>query len=137
MMMDVVHERYAEPIARRQQILDGVDAIIVLEHDTTLRARRQSSEPCFEPHERSSLAALCASAVDRQLLGTDQLGHFRLVLELAERRLNDRGIHRAWHDELIGVKAEPNVAALFTDGGERFAHLGIELVEMIGMRVER
>jgi hypothetical protein len=80
---------------------------------------------------------LRATAVNRQLLGADQLSNFRLVFELAEGRRDDRRIHRAGHDELIGVKAQPNVTTLFPDVGERFAHLGIELVEMIGMRIER
>jgi hypothetical protein len=38
-MMHVIDERNAEPLARRQQILDGVDAIVVLEHDAAPRAR--------------------------------------------------------------------------------------------------
>jgi hypothetical protein len=39
MMMDVVDERDLEAPAQRQQILDGVDAIVVLEHDHATRPR--------------------------------------------------------------------------------------------------
>jgi hypothetical protein len=137
MMVHVIDERNPEPLARRQQILDGVDAVIVLEHDPIPRARRQPHESRFEPCECSFLPALRAPAVNRQLLGADQLRNFRLVFELSQGRRDDRGIHRTRHDELIGVKAEPDVTARLPDGGERLAHLGIELVQMIGMRVQR
>ena len=67
MMMHVVDERRLESLADWQQILDGEDAIVVLEHDALARATRQMREVRHEPLEARLLAALRAAAVDRQL----------------------------------------------------------------------
>ena len=82
--------------------------------------------------------------MDRELLGADERGDGRLILELADRGVDDLGAGRAEDDELIGMKAEPHAAPFCArgDGDERRGHgaVGIDGVEAIAeerVRVER
>lgn len=112
MMMNVVDERQAQPLADRQQILDGIHAVVVLERDAAASARREMAQVGGESVEARLLAAVCPAAVDRELFGTDELGDSSLVLELLQRRLDDSRTRGARHDELIGMEAQAQLQGL-------------------------
>ncbi|HEX8106768.1 MAG TPA: hypothetical protein VF516_03520 [Kofleriaceae bacterium] len=61
MMVDVVDQRHLESLADRQQILDGVHPIVVLQHDPRTRPRRQARQPRGQAFEARALAAVRAA----------------------------------------------------------------------------
>jgi len=143
-VVHVVDERDVQLPAQRQEILDGIHAIVVLEGNATASTRAQSVEVAREALERSAFTALGAAAVERELLRADPLGDEGLVFELGEGSLDDVLVDRSKNDKLIGVKAQPDSAAPGTRSGigERGADRsrGVDLLDRVAelwMRVER
>ena len=138
-MVYVVHERQTEPLAQRQQVGRGEQAIVVFERKAVSRARRQSLDPALEPRERRLGAAREPPTMQYQHVRAHELRDGRLELELTNRALHHRLALRIEHHELVGVKAEPHIELARERSGleERFADTATTVDAVEGIAAHR
>jgi len=79
--MNVVDERYAKHLAYRQEILDRVADVIVLQGKPCPHPLRKPGEIRSEPLQRLRLPPLSASGVDIDDIRPDHLGDKPLVFQ--------------------------------------------------------
>lgn len=106
MVQDVEHDRDAAGPRDREAVRGRVPAVVVLDREPPAEARVERSVRLDEAYHRTPAVAVDAADVDldhRILVEPEEVEHLRMVHELRNRPLDDRGVLRVQEVELVGM----------------------------------